>query len=368
MSILRLYLLSALIIAVHFLAVSRGFYFIGPNPISKVIDSAISVAETGSFSSPHYYKLMEEVRSASLDIDGLVWQDIASIGRNGILLPKHSIISPIISAPFYKFFGFGGLYLSHFCIVLTLLLSLISLFERYFPNNFPLPIFFLALFALNPIVLFELGIYGYDIQIATFVIAGLALSFSRPLLGAGLLALSVFIRPSSVILLFPLQVLLLTLGSSAFPPFSKKRFFDLIMGTAIIYGGYGLVMWILYGTPLTTPYHNLPEFVRGAIGISNHPSGGDLSLLFKDLKAKLFNLDVGLVYAAPILIFSFIIFFVKELSIWSRLSIFATVLVSLLFVYSYSMWDLVVPRIFYPISLILSTFVIGWIGRVLRNR
>ena len=83
-----------------------------PDPASSVAATARHFWNTGNLRGPRFQELYHDFaeKSRSHPRDSL-WQDTFSLGTDGALYPKHTILVSVLSAPFYGLFGDIGFWI-----------------------------------------------------------------------------------------------------------------------------------------------------------------------------------------------------------------------------------------------------------------
>ena len=199
---------------------------------------------------------------------------------DGDLLPKHSILSACIAAPFVFIFGDLGFWIVQELLLLWLIYSSYQLV--LVTSGVALPrttVISICLFSQTLVASYH---YSYDLHGCALIIGGLNLLRTRPAIGAAVMGFSVFIRPANLLLALPLALGGTTSGS-------KKEVFRSTIGLAVILFTWGMTNWLMWGNPLTTAYSRLPYFVAGVEQFQAHPLGFDIHTFLADWGGKLFG-------------------------------------------------------------------------------
>ena len=251
----------------------------------------------------------------NIDTDPLNGQ--LALGKQG-LVPKHPIIMPLVSIPFYKAFGDRGLLMFNIIDSIILALLIFKLNQLFFDSY----ISFLTTILYATGTLFFNYVYNYspDIFATVLLLAGLNLVLrKRYYTGAFFLGLSVFAKIPNALLA---GIILLYAGLTILRDYDKSGDLRLglvqrwakIAGVAVLFvvalAPFGFVNHLLFGSPWTTGYQRTAEAgpTPGKIVVTDHVNkfnqpflGGAFRLLFDG--------DSGLIPTNPILILAILGFF-----------------------------------------------------------
>ncbi len=189
------------------------------------------------------------------------WSNVA-VGKDGTWYPKHPVLMPLVSIPFYLAFGpIGTLLLNLLCGVLGALLA--AELAARFAARWAASVIGIALGAL-PLIVRESYGYNNDLFYAVLVVgAALFLEDDRP--GwAGLFAgLSVFAKVTNVFFLVPFALW-------AFRGADGRKLLRFCLAS-----GVGLALlagfdWALFGAPWITAYHRVLVVQAGQPVIRPH--------------------------------------------------------------------------------------------------
>lgn len=267
------------------------------SPPEKIVFAARSLWNSGSLQAPEYLKLAEKVSSSAKSQNLFYWQDAFSLSKEGKLYPKHSLITIVFSAPFYGLFGDVG-----FLIFQTLIISMLFyVIQDYFVVRFGKDKIFFSLLITGlftqTLIAMNSYYFGYDLHGALLILLGYVLSNNFPFLGNFIYPLSLFVRPSHI-LLFPF--LFFAQENIKNRDFLYNALIGLSMGTGL----YMICNYYLWGSPFLTAYHRIPYFDNdGQMYITDHPKGLELTALRADFFNKLFNLKYGIVVANSCFLF-----------------------------------------------------------------
>lgn len=187
----------------------------------------------------------------------VAWSNV-SVGSGGEWYPKHSVLMPIVSTPFFLAFGVDGLLVFNaLAMVLALFLGY-RLAARFSPPEAAA----VAVFMVSgcPLVPYLTYAYSHDVFYAALAAGGCeALASRRPGVGGFLLGLSVVAKVTNVLVAAPLALALAGRDWRA-------------LGRAVAFGAVPLAAfaaanWVMYGSPLTTSYHRILTVRQGTPSI-----------------------------------------------------------------------------------------------------
>ena len=183
------------------------------------------------------------------------WSNV-SVGKDGEWYPKHSYLMPVFSTPFFVTLGVPGL------LVFNLTAMLLGLFAGYklatklvSPPAAAVAVLLVCTAKIVPYLAYS---YSFDVFYGALVAGGAALlAFGRPGLGALLLGLSLWAKPTNVVIALPLalaliewdrRTLLWALGCGALPLIA------LALANTFMYGApwetsYGRILVVDNGIP-----------------------------------------------------------------------------------------------------------------------
>lgn len=303
------------------------------SPAGRVAEVTRSLVERGSLEPETFRAIARQAAESSRALGRPSWQDAFTLGRHGELFPKHALLSAILVVPFFAVFGEAGFWIFQQLAAMLLIFYTFRLASYICDDK--VGALALVVITLGTQTVFGLYTYtfSYDLHAALLVIMGLYYLRTRPLWGGLLVGLSVFMRPSHVLLL-PF-LLYSWRGEGA----SQRR--DGLLGTAAALGLYGFVNHLMYGSPWLTPYQRLPGFdAQGQMLLMPHEVGFSLQTLCHDWGDKLFSSKVGLILFNPVVIlvpFCFIVIGWHKERRFLALTLSASLFYAL-YVFSYSAW------------------------------
>ena len=318
-------------VVMRIVASRKGMAFIAEGPGFQIAEATRSLWNNGSLSPQHYREVEKAASSLSARSSTFVWQDVYTLGVNGALYPKHSLFSVIAAIPFYAVFGESGFWLFHeFMFVCLVAATFGVVYEITGAAFLWTTLLATCLFSQT---LFQVASYGYDFHEATLVTVGLYISLRRPALGALLMNLAAFVRPSALLISLPLSFAW-CLSYPAVPRLARSA-----LGTAAALFVFGATQRVLYGSWLTTSYQHLPGYVNGEMVQYEHPLWS-LDTLVADWPEKLHGQHGLLPWNVALLALPFVLAQIR--GEWHRaflLLLLTSSLVSGLQIFAYPMWN-----------------------------
>ena len=271
-----------------------------------------------------------------------------ALGKNGFV-PKHPILMPLVSGPFYILFGSHGLLIFNI-IDCALLIIIIFKINRLFFGELT-SLVTTILYASCTLFLDYVYNYSPDIFSSVFVLAGLYLMMvGRYYLSAVLLGLSVFAKVTNG----PIAgVILLSAGfvRSKKDSVSSKSFEHLWQNALITLKAsvvflvaltpFFLTNYFLFGSPFETGYqlNVVAGPATGDIMFRNHADRFNQPLLM-GICQILFHPTSGIIVTNPLLYFAFIgLFYSKKIGNPRKISLIGIICLLQLFFYAkYDFW------------------------------
>lgn len=195
------------------------------------------------------------------------WSNIAQ-GRNGEHLPKHPLLLPVLSAPFFYALGLPGLLLFNVLTFFVVGACGFGLARRYVGDEDEAAAGLAALaLPLGTSILS----YAYDCHVDTLLLAlflggVLAIHRGRGVLAGVLLALTVTLKPTC--LMWLPAFLLLALSPQA--SLDKRGLLRAVGAGTLVLLGYALLNTWLFGRPYWAGYNRTLVVVDGQPGIADH--------------------------------------------------------------------------------------------------
>ena len=345
-----------------------GFQVLPPEaPPARNAEVARSVWKTFSLQAPEFRVFKDELSRLSRDSHHGYHQDVFSLGRRGELFPKHSPLSGVVAAPFYGLFGDSGFWILQQILALLLFYSTLRIASLVGECESGLVTLTALAILSETLVGLHCYQFSYDLHGVVLVVCGLHLMYSRPLWGSALATLSVFVRPSYVLLL----PFLLTAWRDL--PECGARLRTALVGAGLVLGLYCAVNDLMWGSPFATAYHRVAAFSpEGTLFIEDHPRGFNLNALLSDWPRKLFGTRVGLVTFNPALLaFPWVCAWASRSdNKWFAFSTTAGSLAYGVYMFSYRDWDIsfIGNRFLLPSVYLYILNFIPWCSDRLRSR
>jgi len=313
---------------INLLAFIKGIPVLPQGPETAIAEVTKSIFHEGT-TSPNYFKeAYSKAQTLSESTQSVVWQDVFAIDQYGQLRPKHSPLSAFLAVPFYAIFGEVGFAILQQLFCFGLLYSTYLLVLRIARN--PLPCSTLISVLLLSQSGFYVRAFSYDLHGCALLIGGLSIWCRKPCLGAFIMGLSLFVRPSFLILLLPLALLLSTI--------ELRRIIPTCLGlliASLLFAGYNYHLW---GDPFLTAYSRLPEFANGVVRLARHPVGFDLGVLFSRWDEKIFSSHGLLPYNLCFLAFPWVVLsLIRKSDRFMRICFMVAVGYAI-YIFSYPMW------------------------------
>jgi hypothetical protein len=303
-----------------------------PGPIAAISEVARSLWRDGSLSPEYFYRSFQEAQELSLKTDSYVLQDVFALGKNNTLLPKHSLLSALLAAPFYGIFGDAGFWILQQLAILALVLSIYSLVRELTGDELPLTTV-ISLFFLTQTLLYSYQ-YSYDIHGAVLILGGLAVMQNRPIWGGVIMGLSLFVRPTHILIALPLLFAQYRQG------LVLKNFAAAAAGMSVVVALFLFLNSLMWGSPFKIAYSCLPAFDRGVLVLSQHPAGFEVRSLMTGWGLKLFGKNGAITYNPALLLLPCVLWCLRgdPHRRWFGV-ILGTALLYSIYIFSYPMWD-----------------------------
>lgn len=258
----------------------KNISVIPPGPSVAISEVTKSLWESGSLTPSYFFTTYHEAAAFSKETSSDVWQDVFALDKRGNLLPKHSMLSAILAVPFYALFGIAGFWILQQVVLLGVLYATYCIVEDLTAKNLPWIVLISTMFLTQ--TLFYSYEFNYDLHGCALLIGGLNLLRRSGLWGSVVIMLSVFVRPSSILLSLPLVFI----GTRRFAALQKK---DAVIGTFAVLGLFLMINYLWWGDPFVTTYSRLPSFHKGEMVLLNHPFGFNWEVFLSDWSMKLFS-------------------------------------------------------------------------------
>jgi PA14 domain-containing protein/glycosyl transferase family 87 len=251
-------------------------------------------------------------------------------GSRGEWYPKHTLILPFLSVPFYAALGGQGLLIFN-VVILLLMLVVVRRVAWHFASPAAADVAAVAI-GLTPLFHHFAYSYSADILAAVLIVGGVGALLSQRGLAAGfLLGLSVWVKiPNGIVL--PLAFFLLLILKD------YRTLFRFIFGCAVSLGIFAGFNWYQFGAPWITSYQRVWTIERGVSTIGDHVSSFDFPF-WEGMRLQLVDSLHGLIPtagAAVLAIFGYFSLFKK-----SRPAFFLILLFSAITFLFYCKYDFV---------------------------
>jgi len=222
-----------------------------------------------------------------------VHQRQIALGVKGQWFPKHPVLMPLLSVPFYATLGVAGFLLFNSLVFAGLGIVVWMLCRRHVSPALST----LTTAAILGGTFLRAYVYNYspDLFAAFLFLAGLLLVLQdRPLPGGGCLGLSVMAKVTN------LFSLLIVMGFLCFRP--RRRDALLVASGALPFlVGMALLNTAMFGSPTTTGYDRTLVLEHGSPTTISHRGFFDLPLL-EGVQGQLFSQRTGLLTTSPLLL------------------------------------------------------------------
>lgn len=196
------------------------------------------------------------------------WSNV-SVGAKGEYYPKHSFLMPVASTPFYLLLGLPGLLVFNALMVVLGLFAAYRLAARHVREG-PAAVAVLAILA-SPLIPYLTYAYSFDAFYGALVLGGAAvLAGGRPLIGGLLLGLSLWAKPTNLLIVAPLALALAT--------WERRALVRLAIGGAIPLVAAAVANALMYGYPWLTSYSRMLVVEGGRLQIQSLQEGFGLPL------------------------------------------------------------------------------------------
>jgi hypothetical protein len=269
--------------------VRSGAFLIGDCPYYA--SAAVSLWEDGDLD------LSNQIRGGLA-----LHQKQIALGRDGAWVPKHPVLMPALSVPFYALFGVAG-FLVFNVVTILLLASVVYATARHYLDLEPALAATGLVFAAT---FLRAYVYNYspDLLATLLVLSGILLVVKRrPVAGGGFLGIAVLAKVTN------LFVAALVVGFLVFRRGGREAAWAAV-GIVPGLAAWMLVNLALFGGPAVTGYDRTLVLQDGVAQTVSHKGFFDLPLL-DGMSGQLLDPRVGLLTTSPILLLAipgFVIF------------------------------------------------------------
>lgn len=325
-------------------------------PPSYIYKSLKSYVEKGSFEADEFKQINANLIKRSRENGSIITQDVYSKTIDGKLISKQSPAFAALGVPFYFFGGRLGIALLEISFLIILTIAFCCKISEFTSCKC---LFSIIFFLLSSEVVGLMGSYNYDLFSGVVLLAGVILGEKRPLTGGFICALSVFVRPSSVIF-FPIF---------AVYSYLKNKTIKFVIALTIVTGLFLVLNKILFGGWLEFSYFRIPIYIKGQVQFHDHGIGFSYSSFRKAFPDMFFSTKNGWFLYNPILFlvpFCFSQLWDKKLAPYTIMC-FAVSLVNFVYIasYEYREFTFYGNRFLLPATFFLSSLVLIQINKVL---
>jgi hypothetical protein len=213
-----------------------------------------------------------------------------AVSPAGRVVPKHSILLPLISLPFVATFGVYGFLIANVLIAIALVAGVADL-----AGNSPAArVVALLIFATSSWIIYSCN-YSPDLFVAALIVWSYSLARRERWLLAGLLAgLAVWAKVYAAIILLPLAIVILPAGWRA----SLRAAAGALAGVTPML----ILNAMLYGGPLVTGYDRDARVAAEGFIFHEHYSKFNQPIL-TGIRDVLFDRNAGMIRTAPLWFF-----------------------------------------------------------------
>lgn len=262
-------------------------YMIGDSPYYA--NTAISILEDGDFDQRNQTR-------QSIFLDPQPWTTIGmhdsniALGRDGAWYPKHPVLMPLVSAPFYALMGGFGLLVYNLVSLLALVVVMRRV-ARLFASEGAASAACVAV-GLTPLFVHFSYSYCADILSSLLLVAGVGLLFARRGFAAGLvLGLSIWAK-------LPNALGMALAGAVVLAWRDWKLLGRLAAGATLSLGVFAGLNWYRFGAPWLTGYQRVWTIHRGQSTVGDHV-GAFNRPFWEGVQLQLFHSRHGLFPTAP---------------------------------------------------------------------
>ena len=273
---------------------SKGEPLFVENSAGVVADTARHLWVSGNIQNPRFQELYDELIERSRGIPrGSLVQDFFSIGSDGNLYPKHSILFAALSAVFYGVFGEVGFWILVQVGLFALLAGVYRLSRR--ASSALATAIALIATPLSTNFLQQSLAFTYSFFAPACVVWSLVLLPRTPLVAGLVFSLSFYLRISHLALLPMLLLAYQPLPSGRITHYAKVL-------SGVVMGWIPLLVLNheLWGAPLRGAYTRLPVFGNGHVTIDTGSHTFALEFLTRGWRHRLFDNAEGLLATSPI--------------------------------------------------------------------
>lgn len=222
-----------------------------------------------------------------------VHQKQVALSHDGRLMPKHPILMPLLSVPFFALFGVSGFLIFNVVVMLLLVLVVWGTARTYVGPAAAI----LATWTVFGGTFLRAYVYGYqpDLLSTLLVLAGILLVVRNRFFAGGLLlSLSGLVKVTN---LFVAAVVVIALLFRRPRSHALRTALGMVPGVA----AWMLINLMMFGGPLVTGYDRTIVLENGAPHLVSHRDFFDLPIL-EGMRGHLFHPRVGLLVNSTVLL------------------------------------------------------------------
>ena len=222
-----------------------------------------------------------------------VHQRQVALGRDGAWYPKHPVLMPILSVPFYALFGVAGFLAFNVLVLAGLAVVIWALCRRHVSGGIAAVS---ALVVLGGSFL-RAYVYNYspDLLSTLLVLGGLLMILrERPLAAGALLGLSVMAKLTNIFLIPLVAGFLLARPT-------RRDTLRLAAGALPFLAILALLNTFMFGSPALSGYDRTLVLEDGAVATVSHRGFFDLPPL-EGIRGQLFSPGTGVIPTSPVLL------------------------------------------------------------------
>jgi len=259
-------------------------------------DSALSLWNQGTLAAESFRNLHNDIIARSAACGCRYWQDIYGLGADKLLYPARAVILSVIASPFVGLAGELGLWLLNSILFVGVVCAFFILSAAHSSGRAALCATFLFISATS-LIGYDFGLH-YDLWALFLLLLALVLVSRYPVVAGFLLALMIEIRPTHLLFLPLLLCAFKSEAGEVIPSRSLRAVIGATLGLLLV----GVINWALWGLPWVTGFQRMVNYDSGTIVFKpNHPLL-DPSELLSGWIAKLFDPEIGIISANPVVI------------------------------------------------------------------
>ncbi|RME21389.1 MAG: DUF2029 domain-containing protein, partial [Deltaproteobacteria bacterium] len=252
--------------------------FVGDAPYYANV--VVSLLRDGDFDQGNQTdRSIFEAASPATNID--MGRSNIALGRDGTWYPKHPVLMPILSLPWYAAFGGLGLIWFNLAALLAAVAAMRRLARQCCSEGAALVA--AVLVGLMPLFVTYSYSYSADVLATACVAAGLAFAVERhPLPGGMLLAAAAWLKLPNIGLL-PLALVACR----------REHRLRMVLGALPVLALFGALNWYMFGAPWVTSYSRVLVVKAGKLAVADHMHAFNRPF-WEGFELQLFHPSLGL--------------------------------------------------------------------------